>query len=157
MRSGFKRVRKYQLSYLLAVLMIGACGGRNSSGLAQIDAPSTTCPTGAAAIRVGTAFLQILCGCTGADETPGKIYPVTTTMTCHLPVAPAGSSPVAFIYFQGITTNHQILPTGPESVPATQIITPSSPPAFGFIFPKAGTTYSFTDAIAGMTGQFITP
>jgi hypothetical protein len=146
------RNKVIQSSFLL---LLASCGDRSATGLARIDAASTQCPSGTAAIQVGDGFLRILCGCTGASETPGVVFPAPGNLICHLPQNP---TPAVFFYFQGITLRHQIIPTGAETFPASPIMNPGSNlVSWGSILPKPATTYSFIDTISGMTGQLIAP
>jgi hypothetical protein len=140
---------------LLSTLWMG-CGSRPADGLYSIDPAVTQCNPGAVEILVGDAFMEILCGCTGANEGSGTIFSAPGGLTCHLP----SSNSTVFFFFNSLTLQHQIVSTGANTFDPTPVSDPrSSNPirSWGITFSKPATTYSFVDIFNGMTGQIITP
>jgi hypothetical protein len=105
---------------------------------------------------VGDGFLVSLCGCKGAGESPGTVYPTPGGLTCHL----ASNSGVVLFIFSGTVLKHQIIPRDGKSFAPTPISDPSvsnSIHTFALSFPWPATTYAFQDVFSGMVGQIVVP
>lgn len=129
------------------------CSGDSTHSVIPLN--TTSCSAGTAALEVGDSYLRILCGCTGAGESDGRIYPTPGALTCR--VANAGT--VVFFHYLTTTLPHQIVSTDNGFV-SSGISDPSIPGPVrnhAALFSTASTTYSFKDIYTGMTGQITTP
>jgi hypothetical protein len=116
----------------------------------------TACKDGSAQILVGDGFLKAVCGCQGAGES-GKIYTVSTPLTCHL----QDSNSTVFFQLWGAKQPHQFVPTSStDSHVSTPILNPNSLPALsstGITFSRGGKSYDYLEIYSGYQLQFVIP
>jgi hypothetical protein len=133
---------------LLGMLYASACGNIGAS----LPSSPATCDSGAAAILVNDASLQILCGC---DEAAGTLASAGSALTCTLPV----NSTVNFIFAGGMRNLHQIESVGSPAFASSPIFDPSSEApvrAHGVRFETLA-TYTYRDAINhAISGTIVT-
>lgn len=134
--------------FVLTATLASGCG---NVGAALPSSPAT-CDTGAAAILVHEAALQIMCGC---DESAGTIAGAGTPLTCTLPV----NSTLTFLYAGGMRNLHQIESVGTPAFPSSPLFDPSHEApvrAHGVRFETIA-NYAFRDAINhAISGTIVT-
>ena len=120
-----------------SLLALQGCG-QSTVDAPSISAASTACASHTAEILVGDGYLETLCGCTGTEESAGKIFPSGTPLTCHL----GARSDTLFFFFLALVCVIKLFPQKKAlSQPAlylTQIIQTIEDLPFSFL--KQGPT-----------------
>ena len=162
--SGFVRIMRaffYLLLFFDSLLLGGVfcgCGSATENPInpGSVTLASTACSDSNVAVRVGDGFMQILCGCTAANENPGTLIFAPTVLKCHLP----SQTKMVFFHFPGTVLKHQIVSTGPNYFGPTALSDPSSSSVMrssAVSIPSVSGTYEFQDIFNGAIGQFIVP
>jgi hypothetical protein len=135
--------------------MLTGCNIPGINPIAAMPAADTTCTADSIRIQVADGLFRILCGCTGAGEEAGTVFPPPGGLTCHAAQSPA----TVTFYFVGTFTRHQIVSTGNNTFPPSPVITPDDNPlpAYSVVLTTASGSYDFSDSFSGMTGQIFVP
>lgn len=136
-------------------LLLTSCG-TSTIPLSNVAPAQTACQPNTAQIAVGDGFLQILCGCTQANEAPLTVFPTPEKLTCHVQSA----NTTVFFLFVNTKSRHQIVPTGPNFFQPSAVNNPSVDPVIissATLLSQPGTVYSFEDLFSGAPGEFYTP
>lgn len=127
----------------IAALALSACDPAETPA-----APGCTGET--AAIGVGDAYLEILCGC---QEQAGQYTVAPDTLTCTVPAGTA----IVFHYLRP-RLSHQIGPVGTPAIPVSPLYNPKAErPIYShsFVLSTPG-TYQFQDFLnSAMAGEIV--